>query len=467
MRILSYVINGRQGMRGPEPFKHAVKAISEGVDVISAQGTGLDAGPYYLGSDSALPMMQKEVEPILRAAKDTKTPFVFSLGGAAGGDVHLRDNLRTINDACRSLGIKLRIGLISGEVDKAYLKEKVAAGVKIPRAIDTPRLSEFLTVEEIDSAKRIEAQVGPEPMMELLKEGVEGVITGRALDLGIHMAYPLAHGVPRAMAAHMAKLIECASMTTVGGQPYDFILAEVEGDSFTLRPTNPNLRCTERSVAVHSLYEREDPMNERNPGGVLDVSKATYEQVDERTVRCRGAQWHDEPYTVKLEGVRSIGFQNLTVHGIRDAQMIRELDGIIQWAKDDVRRVIAPETFEVVTHVFGRDAVLGHAEPLRGKVLPHEVALVVILTARTQALANRLGNLMRHRIFMADFPGRKTIAGNTASVLQLSSPGLGEAYVFNVWHLLPLSDPGEPFRREIVEFPMDEARLQKLFGGRP
>jgi hypothetical protein len=73
------------------------------------------------------------------------------------------------------------------------------------------------------------------------------------------------------------------------------------------------------------------------------------------------------------------------------------------------------------------------------------------VTAPTQAVAEQLCMTARIRLAMVDFPDRKTTAGNTATPLQQTVFPLGPGYVFNVWHLLPLDDPCEPFPYEVIE----------------
>jgi hypothetical protein len=60
---------------------------------------------------------------------------------------------------------------------------------------------------------------------------------------------------------------------------------------------------------------------------------------------------------------------------------------------------------------------------------------------------------MRIRLQMGDFPGRTTTAGNLAFPLPKTFLDQGQTHVFSVWHLLPLTDPTEPFATQIVEFP--------------
>lgn len=452
LRVLSYIMDGRLGGRLPESTQWAVKAIEAGVDVISGQGTGMDAGPYYLGTDDVLPPRRADMEPILMAAKRTGTPFVFSMGGGAGADVHLQVYLDAVAEIARDNGTTFRIAKLSGEVDKEYLRGKVRAGVKVRRSIDTPRVSEYLTEGDIDDAVVIQSQMGPEPIARALQEdGIDGVITGRALDVGIHMATPLVHGIPRNIAGHLAKTIECSSMCAEPTGPFEAVVAEVHDDHFTVTPSHPDYRCTPRSVSAHSLYERENPFEERNPGGVLDVGEALYEPVDDRTVRCTGGIWREVPYTVKLEGAQLIGHQAGTIAAIRDPVMIEHLDEVIDFVRSAIARTSPTEEYDVAIHVLGRDAVLGQSEPLRHTATPHEVGVLLIATAPTPELADELATTGRLRLFMADFPGRRSTAGNAAVPTQRTVFPLGPAYVFNVWHLLPLDDPCEPFEHEIVE----------------
>ena len=71
---------------------------------------------------------------------------------------------------------------------------------------------------------------------------------------------------------------------------------------------NPERRATPTSVAAHSMYEQSDPFTVVEPEGMLDLSKANYEAVDDRRTRVSGAVWRDttDP-TLKLEGALKIG----------------------------------------------------------------------------------------------------------------------------------------------------------------
>jgi hypothetical protein len=116
------------------------------------------------------------------------------------------------------------------------------------------------------------------------------VIAGRAGDTGIFAAVPALLRCEIGPAMHMAKIIECASLCCVPGGR-DPILATLEGDSFVLESMNPERRATAMSVAAHSLYAQSDPDRVAEPGGVLLVRSALYEEIDDRRTRVSGAQW--------------------------------------------------------------------------------------------------------------------------------------------------------------------------------
>lgn len=454
IRLLSYICDGRVGDRTPESSENAVRVIEEGVDAVVGQGTGMDGGPWYLGSDEVLRPRPKDIGPLIVAAKRTNTPFIFSMGGHAGADVHLQPYLDAVEGIARDAGIKLKIAKISGEVDPEYVKKRIREGAQVERTMETPRLRELLTEEDVDNSVRIQAQMGPEPIVKALaaEPDIDGVITGRALDVGVMMALPLIKGISRDIAAHAGKIIECASMIAEPTNAWEAMVAEIEEDSFMVRPANEKYKCTVRSVSAHSLYERENPFEERNPGGVLDVGSASYEQVDERTVRASGGIWRDVPYKVKIEGAQQIGYQATVIGGLRDPRSVEHADVLMDAARDTIAQVCDhDERVSVAFHVYGRNAVLGDSDPLTDRPLPTELGICMIVTAPTQEQASDLATTGRLRLNLTDFPGRRSTASNFAQPHQRLDIPLGPAYVFNIWHLLPLEDPTEPFPYEVIE----------------
>ena len=70
------------------------------------------------------------------------------------------------------------------------------------------------------------------------------------------------------------------------------------------------------------LYENANPYELREPPGTLVTYDADYQQVDEHTVRVTGATFRPEQYSVRLEGVKFIGYRSICLFGVRDPAVI-------------------------------------------------------------------------------------------------------------------------------------------------
>ena len=58
---------------------------------------------------------------------------------------------------------------------------------------------------------------------------------------------------------------------------------------------------------------------------------------------------------------------------------------------------------------------------------------------------------LRLALLHSDFPGRKCISGNLAIPFSPSDIPVGETYEFNLWHIMEIDDPLEPFPIEMVD----------------
>src|SRR4051794_29766792 len=76
------------------------EALTWGPEVVVAQGTSTDPGPYYLGTGTSY-MQRREVKRDLRtlitACRSAGVPFIVSLGGA-GDNRTLERELATIDE---------------------------------------------------------------------------------------------------------------------------------------------------------------------------------------------------------------------------------------------------------------------------------------------------------------------------------------------------------------------------------
>jgi len=427
-------------------------------DVIVAQGTTSDGGPTYLGHDNpygAFMTVKKDLATIIVSARKKQIPFILSSGSPSGSNLELERALAAVDEIAKEKDINLRIAVIPGELDKQYLKRKIMLGAKIRRLVDTDGLPVYLAEEDVDRSKRIVAQMGPEPIIKALDLDIDGVITGRALDVGLYMALPLKRGFDKALAAHMAKTIECSALVCEP-QSFEAVFAILRKDHFLVRPTNQSARCTIKSVASHAFYERADPTREENPGGILDTGNAIYEQVDSRTVKVTGSRWVPTPYTLKIEGARQVGYRTICICGVRDDRLISCIDWFLEQGRKHVEEKLQPlkpnEDYDLIFRVYGKNGVLGGAEPIK-ETKSHELGIIIDAVAPEEKVADSVCTAAVDFAAHMEYPGRVATAANVAFAYSPREHRLGPVYEFNIWHLLELEDPCEPFDIQIREFP--------------
>ena len=122
-------------------------------------------------------------------------------------------------------------------------------------------------------------------------------------------------------------------------------------DHFIVEPLNPSQRCTPGSVAAHTLYENANPYKFRLPTGELNTNGSKYEQYDDRAVKVSGSEFKPiEETTVKIEGAEHTGYQAYYFAGMRDPQLIDNIDDFIGRVKTDFHRRVS-ETKEGVARL--------------------------------------------------------------------------------------------------------------------
>jgi hypothetical protein len=193
---------------------------------------------------------------------------------------------------------------------------------------------------------------------------------------------------------HAAKIAECGGQCTVdprnGG-----VLMRVGKDFFDIEPIELDNQCTPQSVSAHMLYESSDPFLLTEPGGVLDVTNADYQWRDERITRVTGSHWTPMPYTMKLEGARAGDFQTIMIIGIEDPEVLAHLDEFhdtMQFHLNErIKSTFGSEaaSFNVSLRFYGWNGTSGRPVPA-GTPPPRDVGVMLVITAPTQDLANRM-----------------------------------------------------------------------------
>lgn len=211
-------------------------------------------------------------------------------------------------------------------------------------------------------------------------------------------------------------------------------------ESFELESLSDARRFTRMSTAAHSLYEKSDPWMLPGPGGFLDLSNTVFEEIDDRRARVSGTRFVEtRPYTLKLEGVRRVGFRSISIAGIRDPILISQIDATL----DSVRQeAVAGKdgSFQVLFHLYGRNGVMGPWEPER-KNPCHELGVVIEAVGPDQQGADRLCAEVRSTLLHCGYSGRKSTAGNLALLYSPSDIACGEVFSFNIYHLMNVEDP--------------------------
>jgi hypothetical protein len=288
--------------------------------------------------------------------------------------------------------------------------------------------------------------MGPEPIAEALRGGADVVLAGRATDTALLAALPLMRGCPPGPTWHAAKIAECGALCTTDPRSGG-VLVTIDAAGFAVEPLAANARCTPDTVAAHMLYENADPYRMLEPGGTLDASDAVYHAMDHRRVRVTGSRFDTaDQYTMKLEGAAIAGYQTLAMAGIRDPEILDQIqvwhDALIVHLRDGIAQVLglSPASYSLEVRCYGWNAVLGDADP--DPRPPREVGAVLVVTAADQATANRIAKYANPYLLHMPLPGMSDLP----SFAFMSSPAeidKGPIYEFVLNHVVEVTTPEE------------------------
>src|SRR5690554_6692334 len=186
------------------------EGLKQEPDVIAVDGGSTDPGPYYLGAGVSFTdreAVKRDLKIMLRAGVKHHLPVLVGTAGGSGGKIHLEWCVEIVKEIARENGFRLRVGLIDAEINKDTIKDFFRKG-RVSPLFPAPETS----IEEIEASSRIVAQMGVEPIIQALNEGVDLILAGRAYDPSIFAAAPVKEGFPPGLALHMGKILECASI---------------------------------------------------------------------------------------------------------------------------------------------------------------------------------------------------------------------------------------------------------------
>jgi hypothetical protein len=427
------------------------RGIALGGHAIAIDGGSTDSGPAYLGR--AMPKMPPEaiaadLRLMLAAGAAAGIPVIVGSAGTSGTDNGVDWVAGMVEEIARDQGLRLRIARIYSEQSVEVLLPRLTAGRTAPLPPSPP-----LTEELLDRCDHIVGLLGAEPFIAALDAGADVVIAGRATDTAVIAAAALRRGCPPGPTWHAAKIAECGGQCTSNPRGGG-VLVSIDDDGFTVDPLDPASTCTTLSVAAHMVYENADPNTMREPSGTLDVTDAVYTQVDDRCVRVTGSRFLPEPFTMKLEGAGLVGYQSLAIAGIRDPEILAEID---LWAKSLKEFVAAKarslmalgdDDCHIEVRCYGWNAVLGDLDP--DPTPPREVGAVLLVTAQDQQTATRVVKLANPYLLHMPLPHMEHLP----SFAFMASPAeieRGPLYEFLLNHVVHLDSPTDLSGTELDE----------------
>jgi hypothetical protein len=432
--------------------------IAQGAHVIATDAGSTDSGAAYLAlgiSKNNKGAVKRDLKILMQAAHEARIPIVVGTCGQAGGDLNVDWTRDIAVEVARELDIRPRIALLYCE----HSKEKVKAANAAGRIRPLPPMGP-LDDATVDACDHIVAAIGPEPFIAALEAGADIVLGGRATDTAVLACYPLMKGAPAGPSWHAGKIGECGAQCTIKTVDGSGVLLTIDSDGFDVEPLSTVNTCTPHSVSAHMLYENSDPFRLTEPGGVLDVAEADYQQLDARVVRVTGSAWRPQPYTMKLEGASSGRFQTVMLIGIQDPIVLRDLDAFHDRMLDRlyhrVRTTIGEKAgdFHISLRLYGWNAVSGE-KVAQDTPPPREVGVLFVATADSQEMATQIAKACNPWFFHMYMPAHAEMP-SYGFAFTPADIERGPIYEFQLNHVVECDDPLELVRTVWVD--LDQAQ---------
>lgn len=408
--------------------------------LIAADAGSTDPGPYYLGVGKSFTSrggVKRDLRLMIREGVRRGIPVVIGSAGGAGARPHVDWCEAIIREIAREEKLRFTLGVIYTDVPKSVVRRALQRNGVKPLACVPP-----LTREALDATTHLVAQIGVEPFIRALDRKCDVILCGRSYDPAVFAALPIRLGYDPGLALHLGKILECAAIAATPGSGADCAFGTLKKDSFILEALSDARRFTPQSTAAHTLYEKSDPYHLPGPGGEIDLTGCSFTDIGDGRVEVRGSRFvPTRKNWVKIEGARPVGFRSVSIAGIRDPIMIRQIDSIIEAVQRQVKNLLRRERLrgEVFFHVYGRDGVMGRMEPVK-KTRSHELCMLLDAVGETEEAAETLLSLTRSTLLHYGYPGRVATAGNLAFPFSPSDATMGVVYEFSVYHLMELDE---------------------------
>jgi hypothetical protein len=430
------------------------KAVALGARMIGCDAGSTDPGPGPLATGTCMfsaAAVKRDTEIMMTRAVKAGIPLIIGSAGTSGSDAGLAWMVGIVREIAREHDLHFKLAVIHSELSQDVVRRHLREGRARPLAPSAP-----LTEGDIDAATHIVAMMGVEPIQEALKAGAQIVVAGRSSDTSIFSALPLMEGHKPAVVWHMAKILECGAAAVAVRTAPDSMMAVLHDDNFEVFPLRDDYRCTPQSVASHTLYENADPFELTEPSGTLHTSNTRYEAISDRAVRVSGSEFtHAREYTIKLEGVRRVGYSTILMGGVRDPYILEQMDSWLAQLDDNIKtrisNTIGDKPYEIVTRVYGRDGVMGALEPLRDSVGGHEAFILWDVISESQELSRSIATSLSHMAVHNPIPKWNGLISGVAFPYSPPEIDRGPVYEFHLNHVLVPDSPTALFRTEYEE----------------
>jgi hypothetical protein len=417
--------------------------LAHGAHVIATDAGSTDSGAAYLAlgkSKNNRGAVKRDLSILLRAHAKAGIPVIIGTAGQAGGDLNVDWTRDIVLEVVQELGITPRIALLYSEQEKAVLK-----GFNLQGKVRALPPMGPLEDSVIDSCEHIVGLMGVEPYVAALQAGADVIIGGRSTDTAVLASYPIWKGAPWGASWHAGKIAECGAQCCLNPADGSGVLLSIDDKGFDVQPLSTTNRCTPHSVSKHMLYENSDPHFLHEPGGILDVTQASYAPLGERAVRVEGAQWVAQPYTMKLEGAAASDYQTLMLVGIQDPDVLSDVDAfhdrLLDALYERTRKSIPADElgkFHISLRMYGWNAVTGDVPA--NTAPPREIGVLFVATARTQELANAIAHACNPYFFHYPMVMNKELPSYGFPFSPADVPR-GQVFEFKLNHVMALDDP--------------------------
>ena len=171
-----------------------------------------------------------------------------------------------------------------------------------------------------------------------------------------------------------------------------------------------------------------------------------------------------DPYTVKLEGAKILGYRSMWQGSFRDPVLISQIDDFMERCQKHVELKFKDAKFEMAFKIYGKNGTMGPMEP--DPSVGKEIFLLGEIQADDQILATQIANSARVFCVHAPYTGQLSTTGNFAMPITPLEIPLGPVTAFNIYHLLPVEDPTAlfPISELMVGPPSSTVERQPEFG---